>query len=443
MMIEKPEFVILDEPTNHLDTEMLEYLEDFLKSKKMTVLMISHDRYFLDKVVNLVFELDKGSLHIYKGDYSNYVERKKERVFAENNDISKARSLLRKEKEWMQRGVKARETKSKERMERFYELEERAEKKIERILEFAEMETPRIGGKILEVKNLDLAYGDNVLVKDFNYNFPQGQRVGIVGANGAGKTSFLRLLMKEEFPDKGHVMHGKTISFGYFKQQQEEFDEDLKVIDVVREHGSEYLEMQKGTMSLSKLLEMFLFTPRMQHSLVKFLSGGQKRRLTLLTVLVKNPNFLILDEPTNDLDIMSLHALEDFLENYKGCVLFVSHDRYFVEKIADKLFVFEGGGVISQFEGTYAEYKSGVPPLVKEDVAIKKPSKVTNKELRENAKKRDKVMRRIEKLEARKAEILVEFSVPMGSVETARLSNEIDEVIKEIEVLELKWLELE
>jgi ATP-binding cassette subfamily F protein uup len=295
----------------------------------------------------------------------------------------------------------------------------------------------------LEIKNLHLAYGDNVLIKEFDYNFPQGQRVGIVGPNGVGKTSLLRLLIKEEFPDVGHVMHGKTISFGYFKQHQEEFDEDMKVIDVVREHGSEYLEMQKGTMSLSKLLEMFLFTPRMQHSLVKFLSGGQRRRLTLLTVLVKNPNFLILDEPTNDLDIMSLHALEDFLDSYAGCVLFVSHDRYFVDKIAEKLFVFEGDGVVSQFEGSYSEYKQGVPPLIEKVEVIKDPAKKSNKEIREEAKKRDKIMRKLEKLESRKAEILNEFSVPMSNSATAQLSNEIDEIIKEIELLEEKWMGLD
>ncbi len=396
LLLDEPDLMLLDEPTNHLDHDMLEYLENYFKTSSQTLVIISHDRYFLDQVADTVFELDKQQLFVYKGNYSSFTAKKHQRIIEENKAIERARALLRQEEAWMMQGAKARETKAQYRVDRYHELKAVAVKKITQELEFHTVEQ-RIGSKILELKNLSKSFGENKIVEDFTFSFQKGQKIGIVGSNGVGKTSFLRLLMKELEPDSGYVTRGKTITFGYFRQQTEHFDEDKTVLEIAREYGSDYLMYQKKSVPLSKLLEQFLFPPRIQHQKLRTLSGGQMKRLTLLTILLQNPNFLILDEPTNDLDIMTLQVLEDFLLKFQGCVLVVSHDRYFMDRVVDELFVFEGNGVIQPMLGNYSDYKNKYKSQEAEE-ALKKKT-LNAKELRMNVKKQEKLMSEIKKLE--------------------------------------------
>lgn len=436
VLLDEPDLLFLDEPTNHLDHRMLEYLENYLSAKSQSVFLISHDRYFLDRIVDTVFEIDKQQLFIYKGNYTNFVKKKNERIISENKAIERARSLLKKEQEWMNQSAEARRTKSKHRIENFYELQNQAKKKIEQELVFSVI-PQRIGNKILEVENISKSFGDKILVKDFEFSFQQEHKIGIVGDNGVGKTTFLNLMMKEIEPDKGKVIHGKTISFGYFRQHIEHFDENKKVIDIVREYGEEYLTQQKKTLSLAKLLEKFLFPPRIQHQRFRTLSGGQKKRLTLLTILVQNPNFLILDEPTNDLDVMTLEALEEFLLLFQGCILVVSHDRYFMDKVIDELFVFEGNGKITPFLGTYSDYHSQFLQQTTPQSIEKKGTIIKH-----DKKKRDKIFRQIEKLEEKKLQLTNEFSQPLSGTQIEALTKDLHKITQEIQEKEEQWLSL-
>jgi len=441
-LLDESDLLFLDEPTNHLDHDMLEYLENFLKKSSKAVFVVSHDRYFLDCICDTVFEIDDHQLFIYKGNYSHFVKKKYDRVVAENKAIRRARSFLRKEKEWMGKTPSARGTKSRYRIDRFVEIEEQAKKKIEQLIEFDMMEQ-RIGGKILEIKNIYKSFEEKYIVKDFSFYFNKGHKIGIVGSNGVGKTSFLNLLMKEIELDEGKIIHGKTITFGYFRQNIDYFNPEEKVIDIVKVYAGNFLIAQKKKIPLSRILEKFLFSPRVQHQKYKYLSGGQKRRLTLLTILVQNPNFLILDEPTNDLDIMTLQALEDFLLDFSGCVLVVSHDRYFMDKVVDELFVFEGEGIIKTMFGSYTDYKNIYKNHdEKKDNTKKISKKEDQKNVYVNQKKSEKILRKLENLEKEKVKIINEFSQPLSRTQMEVLKVKLDKIVSEISEKELEWMDI-
>jgi ABC transport system ATP-binding/permease protein len=357
LLLDEPDLLLLDEPTNHLDIAMIEWLERYLKQTNITLLMVTHDRYFLDRVCNNILELTFGTLYHHKGNFSYYLEKSAEREAAMRVELEKAGQLLKQETEWMRRMPKARTTKSKSRIDAFYELKEKAGNyRIQQQLQL-QIAMNRMGSKILEMRNVHKKYGDIVILEGFDYMFTKGERIGIVGDNGVGKTSFLNLLTGAEIPDKGRVLPGDTIVFGYYTQKGIQFNDDKKIIDVVKEIA-DVVPLGNGlTATASQLLTRFMFPPSIQNQPVSLLSGGEKRRLYLLTVLINNPNFLILDEPTNDLDLLTLQTLEDFIQNYQGCLIIVSHDRYFMDQVVDQLFVFEGRGLVKGFVGNYTEYK--------------------------------------------------------------------------------------
>lgn len=356
VLIQQPDCLLMDEPTNHLDVEMIEWLEGYLASQSMSLLMVTHDRYFLDRVCNEIVELDEGLLYTYKGNYAYFIEKKSEREFKSAREVEKARNLYRKELEWMRRQPKARGTKSKSRIDAFYDIKEKASKKTDNEQVELRMNMKRLGGKILEFHHVHKAFGEHKMLEPFTYTFKPGERVGIVGKNGVGKSTFLNLIMGLLEPDGGRIVHGDTVRFGYYSQQGLQLKEDKRVIEVVKDIA-EYIEYGKGEkLTATQVLRLFLFDDKQQYTYVSQLSGGEKRRLFLLTILMSNPNFLILDEPTNDLDIATLNVLEDFLESYKGCLLIVTHDRYFMDKLADHLFLFEGEGKVTDFNGNYQDY---------------------------------------------------------------------------------------
>ncbi|UOR03606.1 ABC-F family ATP-binding cassette domain-containing protein [Hymenobacter aerilatus] len=357
VLIEEPDVLILDEPTNHLDLDTIEWLENRLASPTLTLLMVTHDRYFLDKVANEIVELDQGRVHRYQGNYSYFVEKKAEREQMETVEVEKARNLLRKELEWMRRQPQARGTKQKARIDAFYETQEKAKTKIGGPQLELSVKTTRQGGKIIEVEHLHKQFGDHVVLNDFSYVFKKKDRIGLIGPNGAGKSTLLNMLTGRLAPDSGTVDAGQTTVFGYYTQTELEFDDSQRVIDIVKE-VAEVVEMANGdVVTASQFLQHFQFPPAQQYTLVSKLSGGEKRRLQLLRVLIKNPNFLILDEPTNDLDIITLNILEDFLLNFQGCLLIVSHDRYFMDALVEHVFVLEPGGVMHNFPGNYTDYR--------------------------------------------------------------------------------------
>jgi len=357
VLIHKPDLLILDEPTNHLDLEMIEWLEDFFKNEKITLLMVTHDRYFLERVCNEIIELDQGKLFTYKGNYSYYLQKKEERLEIEQTTLAKAKNLFKKELEWMRRQPKARTTKSKSRIDDFYQIKERAHKRREDHKPQLEINMERLGSKIIEMHNVSKSFGDKVVLNSFNYVFKRGERIGIIGKNGTGKTSFLNIITRKLAVDSGKVIVGETIKFGHYSQSGIEIKEGQKVIEVIKEFG-EYIPLTKGQkISAGHLLERFLFDRKKQYDFVEKLSGGELKRLYLCTVLIQNPNFLILDEPTNDLDILTLNVLENFLLDYPGNLIVVSHDRYFMDKVVDHLFVFDDGGNIKDFPGNYSDYR--------------------------------------------------------------------------------------
>ncbi|MBL7883004.1 MAG: ABC-F family ATP-binding cassette domain-containing protein, partial [Bacteroidia bacterium] len=357
VLIDEPHLLILDEPTNHLDVEMIEWLENYLVSLNLTLLLVTHDRYFLDSVCTEIIEIDNTKLYTYKGNFQYYVEKKAERESIESSEIDKAKNLFRRELEWVRKMPKARGTKSKSRLNAFEDTKDKAfSGKTETKLELG-VKMSRIGGKILEFVKIKKAFGDTKIVNEFSYIFKKGEKIGVIGKNGVGKSTFLNMIMGLEKPDSGDIQTGETIVFGYYSQEGLKLNEDKRVIEVVKDIA-EFIPLADGTkLSASGLLTKFLFPPDVQYSMVSKLSGGERRRLYLMTILIKNPNFLILDEPTNDLDIVTLSVLEDFLTAFQGCVLIVTHDRYFMDKMVDHLFVFEGAGVVRDFPGNYTEYR--------------------------------------------------------------------------------------
>jgi ABC transport system ATP-binding/permease protein len=353
-------FLIMDEPTNHLDVEMIEWLEHYLNGEHVTLLLVTHDRYFLDAVCDEIWEMERSELYTYVGDYANYLEKKTARIESELATIDKAKNTYRKELEWMRKQPKARTTKSKSRQDNFYEVEAVAKKKIEDAQLQLEVKMTRLGGKIAELKKVHKSYGDKVIMKGFEYTFSKGERVGVIGKNGVGKSTFLNILQGLEEADSGKINIGDTVVFGNFSQQGLEIKEDMRVIEYVKTFAESFPLAKGGSLSASQFLELFLFPGDKQYTYVSSLSGGEKKRLQLLTILFRNPNFLILDEPTNDLDLPTLAVLENFLSEFQGCVLIVSHDRYFMDRLVDHLFVFEGDGEIRDFPGNYSLYREWV-----------------------------------------------------------------------------------
>ena len=357
-LLSNPDLILLDEPTNHLDLEMIEWLEKYLTRSTISILMVSHDRYFIDAICNQIIELESGILSSYKGNYAYYLEKKALQEMTELSEINKAQQLLKKELEWMRRSPKARTTKSKSRISSFYHTEAKAKSgKHEKELDLS-VKMSRIGGKVLELKKVYKSYDQLKIIQGFDYTFKKGERIGIVGKNGTGKSTLLNMIMGLELPDSGKINRGETIVFGYYSQDgANSLKNNKRVIEILKDIADVITIANGSVVSASQLLNLFLFPQSMQNQFVEKLSGGEKRRLYLLTVLMKNPNFLILDEPTNDLDILTLNKLESFLEDFGGCILMVSHDRYFLDKIVDHLFIFEGEGVINNFNGSYTEYR--------------------------------------------------------------------------------------
>ncbi len=357
VLIDEPDLLILDEPTNHLDVEMIEWLENYLISRDLTLLLVSHDRYFLDSVCSEIIEIDAGKIFHYRGNFQYFVEKKAEREDMENSEVDKAKNLYRRELEWVRKMPRARGTKAKYRVDSFYEVKDKAfSKKTEEKLELS-VKMTRLGGKILELIKIKKAYGDFKILDNFSYTFKKGEKIGIIGKNGVGKTTLLNMIMGKDKPDAGKIQTGETIVFGYYSQDGLVLNEDKRVIEVVKDIA-DFIPLADGSkLTAAQLLQKFQFNPDVQYNFVSKLSGGEKRRLYLMTILIKNPNFLILDEPTNDLDILTLSVLEDFLTNFQGCVLIVTHDRYFMDKMVDHLFVFEGNGIVRDFPGNYTEYR--------------------------------------------------------------------------------------
>jgi len=358
VLIEEPDFIILDEPTNHLDLDMIEWLESYLSKENVTILMVTHDRYFLERVCNEIIELDEKTLFKYKGNYSYYLEKKQERIEIFEANVDKAKNLYRKELEWMRRMPKARGTKAKSREDAFYDTKKIAHQKLDKAKVDIEVNVTRLGSKILELHHLRKSYGELKILEDFSYVFKKYERVGIVGKNGVGKSTFLNILTGSEDVDGGKVVTGETVVYGYYTQNGINLKDDKRVIEVIKDIA-EVIPLTKGKkLTAAQLLEKFLFPKDMHYNYVEKLSGGERRRLYLLTILMKNPNFLILDEPTNDLDVMTLNVLEDFLQDFQGCLVVVTHDRYFMDKLVDHLFVFEGEGKIKDYLGKYTDYRN-------------------------------------------------------------------------------------
>ena len=447
-LINKPDLLILDEPTNHLDLEMIEWLEAFFAKENITLFMITHDRYFLERVCNEIIELDQGEIFNYKGSYSYYLEKKEARIEREAVETNKSKQLFKKELDWMRRQPKARTTKSKSRIDDFFEIKERAHKRRKDHVVQLEINMERLGSKIVEFHNVSKAFDDNIMLDKFEYMFQKGERIGIIGKNGTGKSTFLNLITNTIKPDSGKIILGETVKFGYYTQNGIHVKPDQKVIDVVREYG-DYIPLKKGRqISAQQLLERFLFDRKKQYDFVEKLSGGERKRLYLCTVLIQNPNFLILDEPTNDLDIVTLNVLENFLLDFPGCLIVVTHDRYFMDKIVDHLFVFRGQGVIDDFPGNYSDfrtYEDSIPKASSETKTDKKQwKKDSNSQLSYNEQKELKnIESKLKTLEFDKKEIETKFSdETLSSEKINELSAELQQIIDTIEEKEFRWLEL-
>jgi ATP-binding cassette subfamily F protein uup len=457
VLIEEPDFLILDEPTNHLDLDMIEWLEEYLSNQQISLLMVTHDRYFLENVCNEILEMEGGSLYRYKGNYSYFLEKKDEREYNETQAVLSARNLMRKELDWIRRQPKARGTKAKYRIDAFQELKKQADKSLKKDELALATQMSRLGKKVLELENIHKSYGDLQILNNFSYKFTPRERVGIVGNNGVGKSTFLNILTGEGIADRGEVIKGETVVFGYYNQEGIQLPDDKRVIEVVTEIA-EVINVGKQNLSASQLLERFLFNHKQQYAYVSTLSGGERRRLYLLTILAKNPNFLILDEPTNDLDILTLQVLEDFLADYPGCLLIVTHDRYFMDKLVDHIFVFEGQGKIRDFNGTYSEYRA-VKELEEEEkksIANNSPSVLnsktqttsqkpeTKKKLSfKEQKEYEELELEIANLENRKALITNELNAgDLHHEELSKKAKELEQIIQLIDDKTMRWLEL-
>ena len=453
VLITEPDLLILDEPTNHLDLEMIEWLEGFLNRGHKTLLMVTHDRYFLDRVCSVIMELDDQTIYTYRGNYSYYLEKRQERIDNRRTEIARANNLYRTELDWMRRQPQARGHKAKYREDAFYELERVAKARIEERTIRLKASNVYIGSKIFECQYISKAFDDITILKDFYYNFSRFEKMGIVGNNGTGKSTFLKMLLGQLQPDAGRIVIGETVRFGYFSQEGLQFDEQMKVIDVVRDIA-EYVDLGSGRhLSASQFLQHFLFTPEQQHNYVYKLSGGERRKLYLCTVLMQNPNFLVLDEPTNDLDIVTLQILEEYLQDFPGCVIVVSHDRYFMDKVVDHLLVFKGQGQIKDFPGNYSQYRTwqALQPHAEVSVAVKEQRdtrqprierssrKMTFKEKREF----EQLEKDIEALEAEKRQIESSLSTGTLSVEEiTTMSKRLPVINEALDEKSMRWLEL-
>ena len=484
VLCRQPDMLILDEPTNHLDLTMIEWLESYLSRAHITLLMVTHDRYFLDRVCNVIVELDNQTLYTYRGNYAYYIEKRQERIDATNAEIARANNLYRRELEWMRRMPQARGTKANYRKDAFYDLEQKAHQQVTEQAVSLQLNATYIGSKIFEAAYVSKSFpphveggAPKVILKDFYYNFSRYEKMGVVGANGTGKTTFIKMLLGEVRPDSGRFVIGETVKFGYFSQDGMQFDQQMRVIDAVR-RVAEYVDLGGGRhLTAMQFLQHFLFTPLQQQNYIYKLSGGERRRLYLCTVLMRNPNFLILDEPTNDLDIVTLQILEEYLRTFKGCVIVVSHDRYFMDKVVDHLLVFRGDGVVKDFPGNYTQFREWEREQAKADAdgtnsrqgaaattnrskgthgtqtagknrtadatnggaGGTRPRKLTFKERREM----EALEAGIAQLESEKAEIEAALcSGTLGIDELTRQSKRLPQLTQELEEKEMRWLEL-
>ena len=454
MLLKKPDFIILDEPTNHLDLDMIEWLEEYFKKEDFTIFMVTHDRYFLERVCNEIIELEDGKLYTYKGNYSYYLDKKEERHQLEATNTDKAQQLYKKELDWMRRQPKARTTKSKSRIEDFHEIKHRASQRRQDHKVQLELNMERLGSKIVEIHNISKELGGKQLMEHFSYTFQKGERLGIIGKNGTGKSTFLNMLTGNLEPDTGKIVIGETVKFGYYTQKGIKIKPGQKVVEVIKEFG-DYIPLKKGRqISAEQLLERFLFSRKKQYDFVEKLSGGEKKRLYLCTVLIQNPNFLILDEPTNDLDVLTLNVLENFLLDFPGCIIVVSHDRYFMDKITDHLFIFKGKGEVTDFPGNYTDYREyeASKPKVEKSVSEDSQSKKEKKEYKSNStgpslsynekKEFSKLEKQIAKLESKKEEVQKKFLEELTGDEVAENSMKLKEIENEIEAKTERWFEL-
>lgn len=456
VLITEPDLFILDEPTNHLDLEMIEWLEGFLSRGNKTLLMVTHDRFFLDRVCDTILELDNKTIYTYRGNYAYYLEKRQERMDAAAAEIQRANNLYRRELEWMRRMPQARGHKARYREEAFYELERKAKQRIEERQVRLKARNVYIGSKIFECQYVSKAFDEKVILKDFYYNFARFEKMGIIGDNGAGKSTFIKMLLGLVQPDSGKFDIGETVRFGYFSQDGMSFDDQQKVIDVITDIA-EYIDMGDGKhLTASQLLQQFLFTPEQQYNYVYKLSGGERRKLYLCTVLMRNPNFLVLDEPTNDLDIQTLQVLEEYLQDFAGCVIIVSHDRYFMDKVVDHLLVFKGNGEVNDFPGNYTQYRQWCA-LQPKEMAIKKPCADDNKDKDKKSSRNDQrrkmtykekmefeqLSKDIEQLEAEQKQI--EDALCSGTLtveQITELSRRLPEVKDALDEKGMRWLEL-
>jgi len=460
ILITAPDLLILDEPTNHLDIEMTEWLESYLQHSNVTLLMVTHDRYFLDRVCTQILEIDDHTLYSYKGNFSYYLEKRQERMEVQNAEAARARNLFRKELDWMRRQPQARGTKARSRIDAFYALEEKTKQRRDTQTVKLDVKSSYIGSKIFEAQYVSKSFGDLKIVENFYYNFARYEKMGIIGANGTGKSTFVKMLVGEISPDSGRFDIGETVRFGYYCQEGLHFKEGMKVIDAIREIAEEIILDDGRKLSASQFLQHFLFPPQKQHDYIYKLSGGEKRRLHLCTVLMRNPNFLVLDEPTNDLDITTLSVLEEYLQGFKGCVIVVSHDRYFMDKVVDHLLVFEGNTVIKDFPGNYTDYREWKADKLRKERQQENSEKEKKKQdkrqetgaTHSNSKRRltfkekkelEELDKLLPQLEEEKSRLETELS--SGTLSTDELyahSTRISELIQLIDEKEIRWLEL-
>ena len=452
LLVEEPDLLMLDEPTNHLDLDMIEWLEGYLTQSGLALFMVTHDRYFLDNVCNEIMELDGGVIYRYQGDYAYFLEKKAERIEAEASHVEKAKNTFRRELEWMRRQPKARGTKSKARIDAFHDVKKDAHKRLGEQEAQIEVKMTRLGAKTVEFHQVAKSYDQRQIIAPFSYNFKRRERIGIVGKNGTGKSTFLKLMTGVEQPDAGKVVIGETVEFGFYRQEGIQMSDEKRVIEVVKEIA-EVIPMPGGKkLTAAQLLERFLFGRKQQYAFVRTLSGGERRRLYLLTILMKNPNFLILDEPTNDLDIVTLQVLEDFLLDFSGCLVIVSHDRHFLDKLCEHIFVFQGEGKIKDYNGSYSEYRIAAKAEEKQrkEVQAPKVEDVKPKNTREKRKlsyneqrEFDALESEIEQLETRKEEIAAKFEdAGISPEEMESLSRELNEIATQLETKTDRWLEL-
>ncbi|HZY78900.1 MAG TPA: ABC-F family ATP-binding cassette domain-containing protein [Cyclobacteriaceae bacterium] len=447
LLLSEPDLIVLDEPTNHLDLEAIEWLENYLSGVNITLIMVTHDRYFLDNVANEIFEIDRGKLFTYRGNYAYFLEKKSEREAMLRIEVDKAKNLLRKELEWMRKQPKARGTKAKYRIDAFYDLKEKASQNLKKDKLELDIQETRQGTKILELHNISKSYNGVPMVDNFSYVFKKQDRIGIVGKNGVGKSTFLNLLTGKIKADKGEIIPGVTTRMGYFTQEAEDLNPTHRVIEEVKAIA-EFITLADGSnVSASKFLDLFLFPPEKQYTFIDKLSGGEKKRLQLLKVLITNPNFMILDEPTNDFDIDTLNVLEEFLEKFGGCLLLVSHDRYFMDHLVEQLFVFEGDGKIRVFNGNYSDYRSQEDEEPEEDVVVaekkEKPKQVSKSSFKEK-KEYEEIQKEIERLESEKKSITEKLNdASLSHQQLSELGRRIEEITKELDEKTNRWLELD